>query len=207
MTMRFADLKKISRDPARRVLALANARLGTPLDAPTAAPVGDVLAELAEKAAWADMLRLLAAALPARECIWWGCLAAGDLVPEGGRVPPPLAAARAWVFKPTDENRTAAQRALELAEPDDDTTLCANAVVMCDGKLGTGDLGKLEGPAGALGTFIFAINVISLGRARPDAFEERANLLIDRALDIARGGSGRADKAGVASGNGEGIVP
>src|SRR5690606_31470488 len=106
--------------------------------------------------------------------------------PEGGAVPPPLAAARAWVFKPTDENRAAAQRTLELAEPDDETILCANAVAMCDGRLGTGDLNKLEAPAGALGTFIFGMNVVSLGRAAPEAFEERANLLIDRALDIAR---------------------
>ncbi|NCO22268.1 MAG: hypothetical protein GW905_09785 [Rhodobacterales bacterium] len=200
---RFADLKKISREPARRLLALANARLGTPLDAPASAPVGEVLAELAEKGAHADMLRLLAAALPARECVWWGCLAASDMIPEGGRVPPPLAAARAWVFKPTDENRATARRALEVSDPDDDTSLCANAVVMCDGKLGTGDMAKLEAPAGALGTFIFAMNVISLGSVDADKMIPHAERLIDRALDIARGGSGRLDSATAA----EGITP
>jgi hypothetical protein len=200
---RFADLRKIPREPALRLLALANAKLGTKLDAPTTAPVGVVLEELAEKGAHADMLCLLAAALPARECIWWGCLAASDLVPEGARVPPPLAAARAWVFKPTEESRAAAQRSLETVDPDDDTSLCANAVAMCDGKLGAGDLAKLEAPAGALATFIFAMNVISLGRAEPEKMIDHANLLIDRALDIARGGSGKLNKSATT----EGIAP
>ncbi|WP_226778939.1 DUF6931 family protein [Oceaniglobus trochenteri] len=203
MDERFANLKKIPKDPARRLLALANAKLVTPLESPAAAPVGTVLAELAGKGAHGDMLRLLAAALPARECIWWGCLAAGDLVADDAPMPRPLAAARAWVFKPTEESRAAAQAALETADADDETTLCANAVVMCDGKLGLGDLSALDAPAGALGTFIFGQNVKSLASSTAETVEARATLLVDRALDIARGGSGRLNTAGAS----EGIAP
>ena len=92
MSGRYADLRKIPREPARRLLARSNARLGTPITAPAAAPVDVVLGELEGAGAQVDMLRLLSVALPARECIWWGCLAAEDLL-HGAEVPRPLAAA------------------------------------------------------------------------------------------------------------------
>src|SRR5690606_15376815 len=112
MEGRFAGLKKIPKEPARRLLALANARLTVPIAAPASAPVEAVLEELAAAEAHVDMMRLLSVSLPARECIWWGCLAAEDVL--AGREPTrPLAAAQAWVFKPTDENRDAARRAAE----------------------------------------------------------------------------------------------
>ena len=199
MGERFANLRKIPKEPARRFLALSNARLSVKLTSPAAAPVETVLAELDGVSARSDMIRLLAAALPARECIWWGCLAAGDLVSEDAPLPPPLAAARAWVFKPTDETREAARLAAETADPDDETTLCGNAVAMHDGRLGTGEMAAHRAPAGAVGTFVFALNVMSLSRATPDTLAERYDMLIDRALDIARGGNGRHG-AGAAQG-------
>lgn len=199
MTQRFADLRKIPREPALRLLALGNAKLGVDPGLPAAADVSAMLAVLDAQAARVDMLRLLSVALPARECIWWGCLAAGDLIGDAPP-PPPLVAARAWVFKPTEANRDAARRAVETADIDDDTTLCANAVMMCDGKLGSGDLARHDAPAGALGTFIFAINAASYARAPDAAFNTRGDLLIDRALDIARGGNGQAGDAATTQG-------
>jgi hypothetical protein len=190
VSTRFADLTKLSRQPAARLLAVANARLQTPLDAPASAPVETVLAELDEKGALPDMLRLLSVALPARERVWWACLAARDTLAEGAPPPPPLKAAEAWVFKPTDENRAAAQAALELAEVADETVHCARAVQFADGTLGAGELAEHQGPPGASETCAFAMTLIALG-ARGADFEDYGALLVDRALDIARGGSGR----------------
>ncbi len=50
MNERFADLTKLPRQPAARLLALANAKLQTPLESPASAPVEAVLAELEGKA-------------------------------------------------------------------------------------------------------------------------------------------------------------
>ena len=193
MSERFANLKKISRDPARRLLALGNAKLSVDPGTPAAAGVSDVLTALEAQGAQVDILRVLSVALPARECIWWGCLAGDDLVGDGP-VPATLAAARAWVFKPTDENREVARKALEMADVDDETSLVANAVVMCDGKVGPGEMAQFESPAGALGTFVFALNIASYTGATPDTFEAHGDVLIDRALDIARGGNGQIAK-------------
>jgi hypothetical protein len=201
MDARFADLKKIPREPAARMLAMANAKLATPLKSPASAPVEAVLAELDAAGAVFDMLRLLAIALPPRERTWWACLAAHDTLDPGAeKLPPPLAAAEAWVFKPSDENREAARAAAEAAEADDDTSLCATAVAICDGKLGAGDMAEYAAPPGGAATAVFGMVMLSLGH-RAEAFAAHAQLLIDRALDIARGGNGRLDPAGAGAGS------
>ncbi len=192
MSDRFAELTKVPRQPAARLLALANATLKTPLEAPANSPVEAVLTELDAKGALIDMLRLLSVALPARERVWWACLAARDTLPDGAPPPPPLKAAEAWVFKPSDETREAAIASLDLAAADDETVHCATAVQFADGTLGVGDLAEHQGPPGACETFAFAMNVVALG-TRTDDFEAYAAHLVDRALDVARGGSGRIE--------------
>ncbi|MFQ5621865.1 MAG: hypothetical protein ACE5FS_00565 [Paracoccaceae bacterium] len=193
MSERFADLKKIAREPAARLLATANAKLQTKVKAPASASVEAVLEELDENGAVVDMLRILSLALPARERVWWACLAARDLVGQDVEpAPPPLAAAEKWVFKPTDENREAAREALELAEMDDQTELCATAVIFCDGKIGTGDLADVDAPPGGSATAAFVMNATALSESG-EKFDAYGQLLVDRALDIARGGSGRLD--------------
>ena len=191
---RFSGLKKVPRQPAARLLALANARLDTALAAPASAPVEEVLAELASKGATVDLLRLLAVALPVRERVWWACLAARDTLAAGADAPPPLKAAEAWVFRPTEENRAAVQAALAVADIDDDTVHCATAVLYCDGTLGPGDLAQHPAPPGASELCAFAMTVIALG-ARSAEFDAFGQVLVDRALDIARGGSGRVGTA------------
>lgn len=188
---RFAGLTKVPNEPAARLLARANARLATPLRAPASAPVETVLEEMEAAGSTFDMLRLLAVALPPRERIWWACLAARDMLPEGGAaLPSPLAAAEAWVFRADDETREAARLAAEAAEPRDDTSLCAAAVAMHDGSLGGGALAGIPAPPGVAEAMAFAMAMIALSH-RPDRLAEHARLLVDRALDIARGGSGR----------------
>ena len=190
MNERFLNLTKIPKQPAARLLSLANAELETVLVAPASASVETVLQELHEKGALIDMLRLLSVALPARERVWWSCLAARDTLTEGAKLPPPLAAAEAWVFKPTEENRAVAHHAVQHASMKDDTKHCAVAVQFHDGTLGPGDLSQHAAPPGGAEVSAFAMNVVAIGRSGKP-LEIAAVLLIDRALDIARGGSGR----------------
>lgn len=189
MTTRFDDLRKVPKQPAARLLALANAKLKTMLETPASASVRDVLIALDAQGAFVDMLRLLSVALPARERTWWACLAARDIVGEVEKLPLPLALAEQWVRKPGDVSRDAVVHAADHADPDDDTVLCAMCVAYCDEKLGTGEMAQFDAPPGAAQTAAFTMNIMALGQG--DSIPETADVLIERALDIARGGNGQ----------------
>ncbi|MFV0360823.1 DUF6931 family protein [Tropicimonas sp.] len=191
MGERFEGLRKIPQEPAARLLAGANVRLQTPLRGPATATVSAVLSELDRIGAFVDMLRLLSVALPPRERTWWACLAGRDLLgPQIDPLPRALAMAEAWVFRPSEETRAAAQAAAEAADSDDDTAMCATIAVMSEGSLGTGAMQGYEAPPGAAANMAFGINIMALDALGED-IEASADLLIDRALDIARGGNGR----------------
>lgn len=191
---RFDGLKKLSPEPAARILAGVGATLETPVAAPARALVPEVLAELAAKGATGDMLLLLAHALPPREAVWWACLSARDLV--GGRAAPaPLAAAEAWVLKPGPETRARARAALEGAHHLDDTSLCALAASMADGTLGPGELDDHPAPPGAVAGAALGLAILSMFRD-PERSAAQGGWLVARALDIARGGSGTVPAPG-----------
>ncbi len=189
MSERFANMKKVPAQPAARILAAKATKLETRLDLPANASVEAVLAELDDKNAWVCLMRLLAAALPEREAVWWACVAARDIAVDAPT--PCLKAAEAWVFEPNDANREKLATVLEIADSDDDTTLAATAALYAPGNLGTGELGKIEAPPGAVASCVFGMNMTTLGVVAEPL--EHLQLLIDRAVDIARGGNGKID--------------
>tara|TARA_R110002110_G_scaffold196640_1_gene406510 strand:+ start:4474 stop:5088 length:615 start_codon:yes stop_codon:yes gene_type:complete len=198
MSKRFENLKKIPQEPAARMLAMANTKLQTPVSAPASAMIEIVLTELESKDAKIDILRLLSVALPPREATWWACLAGHDLIgPDPKTVPLPLACAERWVFKPTEENRIAARDAFETADMDDDTTFCAMAALYADGTLGPGDMNSTPAPPNGVSAAVFAMNLLSM-KMNVERMQIHLDILIDRGLDIARGGNGRV-KAGSAA--------
>ncbi len=193
MSERFDNLVKLPKEPAAKLLAHTNTRLETPIEAPASAMPEIVLAELEGKGAMVDLLRLMAILLPPRERVWWACLAARDIIgPAPDNSTPSLAAAEAWVFKPSPENREAARASVDTAYVDDDTVHCAVSVMYADGTLGPGDLAEMPAPAGAAEVAAFAMNVVALGE-HSDKYDEYGQLLIDRALDIAKGGNGNLE--------------
>ena len=190
---RFEALKKLPDDPAAKILARGNAVLQTPLEAPASASVPEVLSELDAKRAVIDMLQLLAHALPPREATWWACLSARDLLSEDAAAPPPpLKAAEAWVLQPGEDTRARAREALDSAHNEDETVLCAMAATFADGTLGPGELQDYEAPPGAVGGAAFGMALTALFHDE-DQVELRGQWLLERALDIARGGNGRVD--------------
>lgn len=191
MSDRYKDMAKLPDLPFAKVMAGANVMLKTQLEVPASAPAEVALAELDAKGAWIDILWAFSALLPGRERVWWACLAARDYIgPESDQDPAPLVAAEAWVFQPTDENHVKVSTALDHAYVDDDTSNCAVAALYAGGKLGPGDLAEYPAPAGASEAAAFAMNVVALSE-RSDRFDLQMQLLIDRAVDIARGGNGR----------------
>ena len=196
MADRYDGLIKIPAQPASRLLALANVTLDYKVKAPASADVATVLRELDAAYEPAEIIRVLSAALPLREGVWWACLAARDLLGPEARPTRTLSTSEAWVFDPSDANRKAAREALDAVAPEDPAMLCASAVSMCDGKLGPGDLQQYDAPPGASQISVFGMVMMSLA-ARDDAFFHQIQLLIERALDIARGGNGTIDPASV----------
>ncbi|NIZ62623.1 hypothetical protein DL239_16750 [Sedimentitalea sp. CY04] len=199
--MTFDNLVKMPTDPVAKLLSRANVLLKTPLEAPPTAGASQVLQELSDKGALVDLLRLLAILLPPRERVWWACLAARDYIgPKSDIDPPSLTTSEAWVFDPTDENRDAARMTLDHAYVDDDTVNCALAVLYADGTLGPGDLKQYPAPAGASETAAFAMNMVALSELS-DKFEEHGQILVERAVNIGRGGNGQADSVQPANDN------
>ncbi|MEM9343573.1 MAG: hypothetical protein AAGA87_11060 [Pseudomonadota bacterium] len=198
MTDRFADLKKIPDEPAARVLARENTELSVKLDSPASAPVPAVLQELEDKGATLDMIRLLSVALPARERVWWACLAAKELSEKTDVPPTPtLAAAEAWVFEPTEANQERARTAIQTAGVNDDFVHCATGVLYATDTLGPGELKEYPAPPGVGAVSAFTMNILAL-RAHGEDMERYQQRIIDRALDIARGGNGRLTPKGAA---------
>lgn len=190
MSQRFENLKKIPDQPAARLLAANNAKLKTEIKAPANASVPAVLAELDAAGAYVDMIRLLSVSLPPRECVWWSCIAGRDLVgPDGKSIC--LATAESWVFEPTDEIRARLQSVLETESSGDKAALCATAAYYAPGDLGLGEMKEIPAPIGIVAVCAFGINLKTL-KLGPDT-ETRFKLIIDRALDIARGGNGKVD--------------
>ncbi len=182
----FEDLVKLPPGPAARVLSKNNVTLQTPLDALPSASVAQVLNELKSKAASMDMMQLLAHALPAREATWWACLAARDMGVDTRAVK----AAEAWVRNPGFHTRLAAREALDTAKPDDDTSLCALAACFADGTMGPGEFDDYPAPPGAVGASVYGFLLIVLF-ADEAKVDQRGPILLERGLDIARGGNGQ----------------
>lgn len=196
MAGRFSKLTKIPTDPAAKLLAQGNVKLETPLDAPASASVEAVLTELDAKGANVDLLRLLSIALPPRERVWWACLAARDIVGAGVENETAcLRAAEAWVFRPGDETRGIAIDSMEHADKNDVTVHCAMAVMYCDGTLGLGDMARIPAPPGGSSIAAFAMNIEAMA-TRSDDFNAYIQELIDRAVDIGRGGNGKRKELG-----------
>lgn len=186
---RFIALKKLPDHPAARTLAQSNVVLQTPLEAPASACAATLLSELDSKGAQIDMLQLLAHTLPPREGTWWACLAARDILADADKLTPSIKAAEAWVLQPSLETRTNARAALDTAPNEDETVLCAMAASFADGTLGPGEYEDYDAPPGAVGGAVFGMMLLSLFD-QEDEVEARGTLLLDRALDIARGGNG-----------------
>ena len=188
---RFDNLTKLPDYPAARILIQNRVKLQTPLDLPAGAPVSDLLAALAAKDALVDMMQLLAHALPPREATWWACLAAKEL---GHATTRAVRAAEAWVRQPGLETRIEAREALDAAPDDDDTVFCAMAASFADGTMGPGEYEDYDAPPGAVGGAVFGLLLITLFAEDADP-DLRGPQLLQRGLDIARGGNGQIENS------------
>lgn len=194
----FEGLTKLPEKPALPILARAKVKLDTQITLDAGASIGEMLQALDAQRGLADtaevdMIKLLAQAMPKREAVWWSCLAARDIVGHKEELKEGcLFTAEAWVFKPTDDNRRAAFAALQAADPDDPASLAAMGAVYASGTYGPDELEDAEVPPGVFGHVIFGQVLTSMdAMGEADTFDWFW-MLIERALDIAKGGNGKS---------------
>lgn len=201
---RFADLKRLSSDPLSEILIRAQVRLKTKVDLPKEAPAAEYLPLLEEAGAQLDMLMAMSYAMPARQAVWWSCLATRqEMTEEEADASHPIKAAENWVYQPGDKNKKIADKVFQRAAGDDPAKLCVMAALYGDGKVDLGEDQKIDAPAGVSQGCCFSALVGVASRAE-EGLEERAAFLIEQGLDIARGGNGQIENPGAEADAGDG---
>lgn len=189
----FAGLKKLPETPAQALADAAEIEFSVPIEGEETTPA-DALRQFAEADKPGDQIRMLALALPPREGVWWACVCMRDMLPAAPvKMPDCLTTAEAWVYKPNAETREAAHKAAQAARPSDDTQIVATAAVYAAGTMGPGDLDAMPLQAGAFANVLAGAVLTAMANAREELAERMPGLVIERGLDIARGGNGRLE--------------
>ena len=189
---RYEGLKKLPVEPALDCLAKKQAKLELPAETPPEIGFGDLLADLEGREDYQQAMKVLAHGLPPREAVWWGCLGARDELglDQEAEAPPALAAAEAWVMKPTEETRQAAFDLIETEKLPKTARLCAMVAVYAEGTMGPGVMADVDTPPNAIGDMVFGVMMKATYRDPKQAIPSARHLL-DRGMDIAKGGNGQ----------------
>lgn len=174
-------------------MAIADMELSDDIDVPASADTEYVLRTLDAQEEWDEMVMVLSVALPPREAVWWACAAARDYIKVHPKTPTnSVRAAEAWVFDPNEKTLAEIETVLATNSPNDKTGLCAAAALYASGSMGTGDMSNIAAPPSAVATSVFGMNMLAMGEAEDP--ETHLQWLIDRGLDIARGGNGKVSR-------------
>ncbi|MGQ0648478.1 MAG: DUF6931 family protein [Gemmatimonadaceae bacterium] len=139
-----------------------------------------------------DALRVLAAALPPREGVWWALTSARHAAQIGGQggVPPAvteaIAAAEQWVANPDDGPRRAAWAASAQAGLDTPAGCAAAAPFFANGSVAPPDIAEVPPPPGIYSTLI-ATAVALAAAADPSRFVALAGAFVAQGLEVVRG--------------------
>lgn len=188
MTSAFNGLVKIEKRSAGEVVRLGKVKFPFRPETKPDAPVADLIEELVAQNLLMDALKILALALPPREGVWWGCLAARDLL-EPDQKTKALTAAEAWVFKPNQDTKKAlAPYATDPGGPD---------AMMCEAAFNVPLPDDKEAPVTPPhlpGMLIFSAQLHSFYAPEfPEEINRQGQLLLGRGLDISKGGNGQLD--------------
>jgi hypothetical protein len=151
------------------------------------------LALLMEKNLLQDGVQFMAHTLPPREAIWWACLAArgglGDEPTEEDQAA--LKLAEQWVFKPTEEHRRITLAAAEAAEFNTAAGWAAAATFWSGGNIAPEGSLTFEPPKHQYSKAAAGAVMLAALQGDQTRIEARYRALLDQAIDIAQGGSGK----------------
>jgi hypothetical protein len=143
---------------------------------------------------WIDAVRFLAHALPKREAVWWGCLAARAALSEaphdaaGGAVE----AAEAWVYRPNEDNRRATMAAASAAGNDSPAGWAARGAFWSGGSLAPPEAPVVPPAERLTGAAVAGAVCLAAVQRQPEHAPDKYRLFIAQGLDIAGGGTGRS---------------
>ena len=139
-----------------------------------------------------EAFRVIAAALPPREGVWWAWVSARhatQLAATGGKAPAPLAAALAaveqWIANPDDDRRRAAWAASQAAGLETAAGCVAGAVFFTSGSVAPPDVTPIPPPAGIDG--MLTGTAVGLAAAvHAQHFEALAGAYIAQGLEVVK---------------------
>ena len=200
MKSAFSGLVKIEKRSAGEVVRLGKVKFPFRPETKPDDPVAVLIEELVAQNLMMDALKILSLALPPREGVWWGCLAARDMM-QPDEKSKALTAAEAWVFKPSQETKLALEPfSLDADTPDQ---------LMCEAGFNVPLPDDEEPPAGPPhlpGLLVFTAQLASFYAPDfPEEISQQGQLLLGRGLDIAKGGNGQiTEESGSKMGEGVG---
>ena len=153
------------------------------------------LDRLVEEERLQEANRFLAHALPKREAVWWACLCARDAMPNTDETSETLIKlAETWVRKPTDENRRSAMTAAENAGFDSPASWAAAAAFWSGDSMTEPEMEPVAPPDELTGTAVAAAGLLAAFSGDPVMAPDKFREYLDKGIDVAQGGSGRAEE-------------
>jgi uncharacterized protein DUF6931 len=157
-----------------------------------AADGGELVQALVADGKTPEAFRVIAAALPPREGVWWAWVSARhatQLAAEGGEPPAPLTSALAaveqWIANPDEDRRRAAWAAGQAAGLETAVGCAAGAVFFTSGSVAPADVTPVPPPAGI--DRMLTGNAVGLAAAaHPHHFEALANAYIAQGLEVVK---------------------
>jgi len=139
-----------------------------------------------------EAFRVIAAALPPREGVWWAWVSArhaAQLAAAGGAPPAPIAAAltavEQWIANPDEDRRRAAWAAAQVAGLETAEGCAAGAVFFTSGSIAPADVTAVPPPAGI--DRMLSGNAVGLAAAvHPQHFEALAGAYIAQGLEVVK---------------------
>ncbi|MBL8834635.1 MAG: hypothetical protein JNL66_00245 [Alphaproteobacteria bacterium] len=140
-----------------------------------------------------DAVRVLAVSLMPREAVWWAALAAhaAMAVMRKPGDADALAAAEAWVYKPTEENRRAAMAKAQSTQFDSAGAWAAVAAFWSGGSMAPPNAPVVPPPPFLIARAVIGAVTLAAVAGPPDKIPGRYAQLVAQGIDIAAGGNGR----------------
>ena len=137
---------------------------------------------------------VLAHALPKREAVWWACMAVRKAAAPlpGSPASEVLVATENWVRRPTEENRRAAQQIAERAGTDTPSSWAAMAAFWSGDNMAPTGAPTVTPDDALTGRAVAGAVTAAAVQFEPQYAPDRFHSFTAIALDIARGGDGRA---------------
>lgn len=154
----------------------------------------DYLEKLIANELYPDAVRFLAMALPKREATWWACLAARHGLAEDapGQEMAAIAAAEAWVYRPSEENRQLTQPVAEATKFKTAASWAAIAAFWSGGSISPVPDVMVPPAEDLTAKAVSGAIMLAAAAGNPADISRNYQLFLQQGINIACGGDGRS---------------